>query len=132
MHLLNLRKLQKKMFIHSYELWYHYFTKSWEKWYQLTQQLTKVTITARFKLKNRGTFHMIFNRFKPVAKRSHKSAQHFGTKIMKGSKKFSTLRNLFFLKKPSFKSKILHFIEFVYFFGCINHCQNPERIFLSL
>ena len=50
--------------------------------------------------------------------------------IMQGSRKISKLTNLFFLKKPSFKSKILDAIEFSYFFGCINHRQNPERIFL--
>ena len=51
--LLNLRKLQSCLFIHSYKLckkfkrgrcgrsrplkiWHHYFTKSWKNWYQLT------------------------------------------------------------------------------------------------
>ena len=71
---------------------------------------------------NLGTFH----RFKPVAKTD------FGTIIMKGSTKLLLRRNLIFLKKPSFKSKILDAIEFVYFFGCINDCQNPERLFLWL
>ena len=57
--LLNLRKLQSCLFIHSYKLckkfkrgrcgrsrplkiWHHYFTKSWKNWYQLTSTDTTV------------------------------------------------------------------------------------------
>ena len=61
---------------------------------------------------NLGTFH----RFKlPI--------------IMKGIRKLLKLTNLMFLKKPPFKSKLLYTIESVYFFGYINHRQNPERLF---
>ena len=50
----------------------------------------------------------------------------------KGMQKNFIMRKSLFLKKPSFIWKIINSFQFTYFLGCINLCQNPERLFFSI
>ena len=97
--------------ITKYFTWHFIEIKAERELISTDTTVDKITVIARFKLKSRNL---------------SKLSSDFGTYILTGRKKFSWLRNLFFLKKPSFKSKILKYIEFVYFFGSINNHQKSE------